>query len=187
MKNFVEIGACDFDNLDNYLDINNTVFFVEPVPAYYKSLISKVGKKRNAVFDNCAISSFNGKTNITFIEPDTAEQQWVRGISHLDFSSSNLILKNKNLGYNIGTPKSVNVRCFTLDYFFYRHGIRNVEYLKMDVEGHELEILKAFSWRIKPQRLKIEHKFVNVDELTGMLSEQGYTNIIIGDDVYATL
>jgi len=188
VKTYVEIGACDFDNLDCYLqDSDSRVFFVEPVPCYMKSLISKIGKRRNAIFESSAISSFNGKTNITFIEPDSTNQEWVRGISNLDFSSSKLIDRNIQQGYNIGKPHTISIKCITLDYFLYRHGIRDVEYLKMDVEGHELEILNAYNWRIKPRKLKIEHKFVNLETLTSLLVNQGYSTFTVGDDVYATL
>jgi FkbM family methyltransferase len=188
MKNYVEIGTSDFDNLDNFLTPDNRVYFVEPVSEYLDSLKKRIGTNDSAFFDNCAISSYNGKAEITYIDPNTASEQWVRGISHLNFSSSNLIERNLKEGY-LSSCKAItrNVKCFTLDYFFYRHGIRDVEYLKMDVEGHELEILCAYNWRVKPKKLKIEHKFVDLNVLLSILAEQGYTVLVHGDDVYATL
>jgi len=48
MKTYVEIGACDFDNLDGYLD-DGRVIFVEPVPVYMESLKKKNGHHINAV------------------------------------------------------------------------------------------------------------------------------------------
>lgn len=188
MKNYVEIGTSDFDNLDNFLGPDSRVYFVEPVSAYLDSLKKRIGTNDSAYFDNCAISSFNGKADITYIDPDTASEQWVRGISHLNFSSSNLIERNHQQGY-LSSCKAITrrVRCFTLDYFFYRHGIREVEFLKMDVEGHELEIFSVYNWRVKPKHLKIEHKFVDLNKLLSILAEQGYDSQVHGDDVYATL
>lgn len=186
MKTFVEIGACDFDNLDKFLD-QGQVIFVEPVPEYRESLIKKIGYHPNAKFEECAISSFNGHLDMTYILPETASEWWVKGISHATFSSSNLINRNINNGYNIGTPSTIKVPCLTLDSFLYKHDIKEIDILKIDVEGHEMEILNKYSWRIKPRQLKIEHKFIDVNTLTKLLVKQGYAVLPAEDDVYAVL
>jgi len=125
--------------------------------------------------------------SITYVEPSTAKEQWVRGISHLDFSSSNLINRNLSIGYDIGKVVTTVVPCLKLDTLIKKHLIDSIEYLKIDVEGHELEILKNYSWVIKPKRLKIEHKFLRLIELVRLLADKGYATIDEVDDVYAIL
>lgn len=185
-KIYIEIGACDFDNFDTYLD-EGKVIFVEPIPEYRDSLRKKIGNHPNALFEECAISSYNGYMDMTYIQPDSASEQWVRGISHASFSSSNLINKNIEQGYNIGIPKNIKVPCITLDTLLYKYNIDEVEYLKIDVEGHELEIINKYSWRIKPKQLKIEHKFFDFRTLMRLLIKQGYAVLPAKDDLYAVL
>lgn len=186
MKTYVEIGACDFDNLDGFLSDNSRVIFVEPIPAYRESLMSKISHD-NAIFEECAISSYVGYLEMTYIEPSSATDWWVKGISHASFSSSNLINNNIQRGYNIGKAMTIKVPCLTLDTFILKHNITDIEYLKIDVEGHELEILNNYSWKIKPKQLKIEHKFIDLSRLVNMLSNQGYSVLPQEQDTFAVL
>lgn len=186
MKTYIEIGACDFDNLDGFLN-DGRVIFVEPIPVYRESLKQKIGNHPNAIFEESAISSFNGHIDMTYIEPTDDTEWWVRGISHANFSSSDLINKNKKNGYYLGTSKVINVSSLTLDKLLDKYQVKDIELLKIDVEGHELEILNRYSWRIKPKQLKIEHKHCGIKELTQMLIKHNYVMIHHQDDIYAIL
>jgi len=186
MKTFIEIGACDFNNLDIYLD-KGRVIFVEPIPEYRESLKRKIGNHSNAVFEDSAISSYDGFLDMTYILPDTAADWWVKGISHASFSSSNLINRNIQQGFNIGTPASITVPCLTLNSFLSKHQVEEIELLQIDVEGHEMEILGIYDWKIKPKQLKIEHKFNDVNIMTKLLTEKGYAVYPDEEDIYAIL
>lgn len=188
MKTFLEIGSCDFDNLDCLLDEGWVGYFVEPIPAYYESLRGKIDRpgRKFTVF-NCAISNKDGILDMTYIDPSTASEEWVRGISHAKTNSSRLIPRNKELGYNIGKSVDISVPCFTLDTFLKENNITELDMLRVDTEGHELEILLNYSWTIKPKSIKIEHKFVDINILKGILTMQGYDIVTIGDDMYCRL
>lgn len=186
MKTYVEIGACDFENLDGFLDLGK-VLFVEPIPVYMESLKKKIGNHPNAIFEQSAISNFNGQVDMTYIEPSPDIEWWVKGISHVNFSSSNLINKNIERGYNLGKKNVIKVPALTLDKLLEKHNITEIEMLKIDVEGHEIEILNRYSWRIKPKQLKIEHKHCGLKELTQILIKQNYCMLHLMDDIYAVL
>jgi FkbM family methyltransferase len=188
MKTFLEIGSCDFDNLDHLLDEGWAGYFIEPIPVYFESLRGKIERPdRKTTFINCAISSEDGSMDMTYIDPSTANEQWVRGISHIKAGGSRLIPKNKELGYNIGKAIDVTVPCLTLDTFLKLFNITELDMLRIDTEGHELEILMNYSWTIKPKSIKIEHKFVDINILKGILTSQGYDIVTIGDDLYCRL
>ena len=72
---FVEVGACDFDNLDALLHDGWRGYFIEPVPEYLHSLMQKIynnsrGKSLDAIFENIAISDRNGTGQIRYYPPD---------------------------------------------------------------------------------------------------------------------
>jgi hypothetical protein len=62
-----------------------------------------------------------------------------------------------------------------------------IDFMKVDVEGHENNIFGAYSFRIKPTFLKIEHKHVDDRILGKYLTDAGYTIWVERDDIYAVI
>jgi len=182
---FIEIGTSDFDNLDSLLDEGWRGFFIEPIPEYLKSLQQKVSSpERDATFLNVAVSDKNGYNIMTYVDPKTVKQQWIRGISHLNSDSSNLINKNNEQGYDLGDIKQISVPTVTLDWLIQLIDVKSIDMLRIDVEGHELNILQNYSWSIKPKRIKVEHKFIDKKNLLDLLVTNGYSVLDVGDDFY---
>lgn len=188
MKTFVEIGCSDFNNLENFLDYGWRGFFVEPVPKYFNSLFTKVKNKPNCVCVEAAITDKDGNVRMDVLEP-FEEEQWQRGISHIHVEgnysniASNLVNRNRNVG-NVTT---INVPCMTLDSFLNNFKITDIDFLQLDVEGHELVILENYSWKVKPKMLKIEHKFIDDKRLTSLLNKNNYKWWLEKDDLYGIL
>lgn len=187
MKTFIEIGTSDFNNLDAFLDCGWRGFFIEPVPKYFESLQEKV-KGKNSVCVQTAITNYNGTIKMDVLTP-YQEEQWQRGISHVHAEgnpanySSNLVQRNKD----IGNVETIIVPCVTLDFFLEHFNIVEVDFMQIDVEGHELAILEHYSWNVKPKMLKIEHKFIDDSRLTSLLDSNGYKWWMEREDVYAIL
>lgn len=185
MKTFIEIGTSDFNNLDAFLDCGWRGFFVEPVPKYFESLKEKV-KGKNSVCVQTAISNYDGTIKMDVLTP-YEEEQWQRGISHVHAEgnhanySSNLVQRNKD----VGKVETIEVPCVTLDFFLEHFNIVEVDFMQIDVEGHELAILEHYSWNVKPKMMKIEHKFIDDKRLTNLLFKQGYKWWLEREDVYA--
>lgn len=192
---FVEVGACYFNNLDALLLDGWTGYFIEPVPLNMLKLIDKVNKnagdkKINAIFETSAISSYNGIGKFNYVEhPRMA--WWVSGIGHV---ASNTVhpayLKDRGEGaegadFLFNNTHEITTQFNTLDTFIEKYSIDSIEIMKIDVEGHELDILDNFSWKLKPRHLKIEHMICGLDPLKKILDEQGYTYTYDDEDVFA--
>ena len=67
-KNVIQIGANDgkrFDPLNKYLIKYETkAIFVEPIKEHFEKLKRNYSNKNNCIFENSAISDFNGHTEI---------------------------------------------------------------------------------------------------------------------------
>jgi FkbM family methyltransferase len=185
MKTFIEIGACDFNNNLELLDAGWRGIFVEPIQQYYDNLAWKVQGKNNATVVRAAITDFDGVVNMDTI-PDVLSN-WMRGISHIsseitDNTVSGLVKKNASKVMQV-----VEVPAMTMDTLLLNTDIGEIDFLQMDVEGHELVILNNYSWRIKPKYIRIEHKFVDDTILFKLLEDKGYKCWTERDDIYGIL
>ena len=187
MKTFIELGACDFENLIPLLMAGWRGYFIEPIPRYMISLKNEIQNQNleeNAIFDQCAISNIDGE--IEMIVVSNPSEQWQRGISHVK-ANGNKDFSSDLISLNDFDSESIIVRSMTLNQFLIKHDIKEIDVCKIDVEGHELVILENYDWCIKPKYLKIEHKFVNDLKLVNLLNEKGYFVWQEHDDLYAIL
>ena len=182
-RTFLEIGACDFNNNDDLLDSGWRGIFVEPIEQYYNSLAKKVQGK-DAIVVKAAITNFNGNVNMDTVPNG---EDWLRGISHI----SSEITSNITSGLvKTNVPdilQVVEVPAMTLDTLINTYDVTEIEFLQMDVEGHELVILNNYSWHVKPKFLRIEHKFIDDTLLVSLLESKGYKCWTERDDVYGIL
>jgi len=190
MKTFLEIGACDFDNLDPLLDSGWRGILVEPIPLYAESLRKKVLKYPNAIVEQVAITSRDGTISMDSMDDIsiTGVNKWKRGISHI--SQTPGVSKYNYTSGSITTTtnsKKLMVECMTLDGLIDKHKIETIDLLQLDVEGHEIVVLTSYSWKIKPTIMKIEHKYVNDNDLVALLNSKGYHCYYEANDIYAIL
>ena len=65
-----------------------------------------------------------------------------------------------------------------------RNNITYIDYLKVDVEGHEMDIFETYDWSVKPTFMKIEHRHIDDIKLSKMFQEQGYITYTERGDMY---
>lgn len=114
-------------------------------------------------------------------------EQWATGASH--------VIDDNHIGWKLLDHHSnrhlrvdeIEVECFTLDSFLDKYKIDHIDFCKIDVEGHELNILTNYSWRVKPAVIKCEHKHLPGGSLANLLEPQGYTIFPESEDIYAIL
>ena len=170
-KVFVEIGVCDFDTLEPLLDNGWEGYFVEPIKKYADKITHNMS--------NCAISSYNGTMEM-YLSKDT--NQWSKGISHAVKQQGEKLLEYANNKKLI--DRKITVPCMTLQSYLKENNITYIDYLQVDVEGHEMDIFEAYDWSVKPTFMKIEHYHINDIKLTEMFQEQGYITFTERGDMY---
>ena len=169
-KLFVEIGVADFNTCLPLLENGWRGFFVEPVPRYAQWLREQTADKDATVIE-AAISDHDGMTPFLIAKEAGL---WIDGASHVD-SDEHIGTKVLHLPRNDNFIESrVDVHCMTLDTLLMRFGITHVDLMKIDTEGHEMNILMDYSWKVKPTSLKIEHCHVDDEKLIEILESQGY-------------
>ena len=121
-----------------------------------------------------------------YVDPTVNQwAQWVRGLSAVCEPSNNNGIDTRE--WSKDSIKLVNVRCYTLDSFIEMANISSVDFMRIDVEGHELSILKNYSWKVKPKQIKIEHMWCGWAPIRIMLERNGYECRVETEDIWGEL
>jgi FkbM family methyltransferase len=180
VKTFVEIGVSDFNTLEKLVDNGWEGYFVEPVKRY----ANKLRAKGYTNVSECAISSYNGDLKMYQSKEQTDDDMlWINGISHaVDQKGTKLLELENNTDY---VEDIIIVPCYTLDEYFRVNNITKVDYLKLDVEGHETDIMQAYNWSVYPTFIKLEHFHIDDILMRELLESKGYIVTVEERDMYA--
>lgn len=177
-KFFLEIGSANFDTLLPLAKAGWHGIVVEPVPYLAKEL-SDMFKGYPVEVMQVAISDHVGTVQMAV---GLNDGDWLVGSSH--------VISDNHLGYKLSQhPLNVNnfvetiqVNCITLDELL--KGVDEVDFMKVDVEGHELNVFMDYSFKVKPKFIKVEHKHVDAVALRRKLETNGYLVWLEQDDLY---
>lgn len=115
------------------------IYAFEPIPVLAAKLSNL--SPENYLVQNLAVSDVNG-----------AAEFYVHGASE----TSSLLPFNAGAkaawGANFGETKVITVPTIRLDAFMYKHQIAEVDYLKIDTQGHDLAVVRGLGERIKDVR-----------------------------------
>lgn len=146
----IDVGAHHGDSLIRFATTNWQVIAFEPDPTNRKVLETKFGKLDNVTISSSAVSS-SSRANVTFYSSKQSS-----GISSLT-------------PFHHTHRESAIVETVTLEQYLTRLRLKNVGFLKVDTEGHDLLVLRGFPWqKIKPEVILCEFE----DRKTKIL---GYT------------
>ncbi|MCK5021954.1 MAG: FkbM family methyltransferase [Candidatus Pacebacteria bacterium] len=139
-----DVGA----NIGGYAEILykefplSKIFAFEPTLSTYKFLEKK--------FLNSTVQTFN----IGFGAEKKTNQK-IYSYSHDDGSPHNSVFDEVFTElYKTGTPKEMNFNCTTIDHFCHENNIHSIDFLKIDTEGNEFDILNGASKMLKENRIK---------------------------------
>jgi FkbM family methyltransferase len=106
---------------------NSFVYAFEPIPAIHNLLVR-----------NCAINSYNISTNCVALSNKTGD-----GFIHVDNEKFSY---TATINRNIATHElyKINIKMLTLKDYINRNNIRSIDLMKIDVEGHEPEVIEGF-------------------------------------------
>lgn len=167
----IDVGA----NVGNYsLEIlkatESHVIAFEPLPLAFHSLVQSTQNFLDRIkLENLGIGESNEELAIHF-NPDTSE--------HASFS-----VEVDKVSY-LNNFKEVTVPVVTLDSYFEQNSIREVDLIKIDVEGFETEVfrgaIQVFS-EVRPKFVQIEF---NWHQLFRNVSLNYFAEKLVGYDVY---
>ncbi|XP_057368447.2 protein Star-like, partial [Daphnia carinata] len=134
---FVECGALDGEYLSNTIDLerkfNWSGVLIEANPLVFESLLSR---NRKAWTLPICLSLKPYPTQVSFQPKQNS------GLSHIEGVAKTL----QEPGEPGIDPNLVTVQCFPFYSVLLAVGRTKVDFFSLDVEGHELEILKTIPW-----------------------------------------
>jgi FkbM family methyltransferase len=136
---------------------------VEPIP----ELVQEIRKTRRSIVKNCAASSERGETTLflaetaeqmSTLEPDPAHHEWVHAVG--------------------GTIREITVRTARLDDLLDEADFPELDFITIDVEGHELEVLRGLSLdRFRPRIVILEENVsLRASSVARHMAVHGYVN-----------
>lgn len=135
---FVEIGTSNFDTLIEGANENTRGISVEPIQWYLDSLPSPAGVLKL----KCAISRTNRPETLeVYYVPEHLVRQhnlpdWLRGCNSVgDYHLQHHVLDVKHL------VQRDQVECLPIGQLFDRYDVTELDYLKIDTEGNDCDIM----------------------------------------------
>ena len=180
-KTFLEIGTCNFDTLVPLCNNGWRGYFVEPIEEYALDVSKQLNKTAVANISICAISNFDGEVEMW---KSLEDGDW-KGMSHVCEQKGEMLFDNPTNSHL--KKEKIKVPCLKLDTYLDKMKIDHIDYMKMDVEGHETDIIEAYSWRVKPTFIKMEHFHIDDINMKRILEEQGYIVYTERSDLYAVM
>lgn len=182
-KFFVEIGANTFETLLPLARRGWRGICVEPVKYYF----SRLERLPGVIYENVAITESEGETTLYRLPEELIKQQkfpnWAHGLASLS-PKHPMIVASKLEDHLI----SEIVPCTRLDTLLEKHGVTQIDFLKIDVEGFDFQVLQTMDFSIQPALIKIEHKHMPPEDKKGcmeLLQSHGYWLTEEFNDFYA--
>ena len=140
---YVDVGAHDG------LSINNTLYFeknnnwtginIEPIKKVFDKLVNN---RPNNINLNCAVCNNDGQTEFLC---NTGYTEMISGIKHTFDHRHMQRLQNENNQMG-STTEVINVNTKKLETIFNENNVSHINYLSIDVEGAEFEVIKSINF-----------------------------------------
>ncbi len=179
---FVDVGAHAGINFSNtyYLEreLGWSGIAVEPNPSVFK----KLQKNRSCTTLQACITDYNGTTDFLSIE---GPGNMLCGIIE-KYDARHMDRVNRVVSEHNGEKKIIEIQCLTINNLLEKHKLSQVDYLTIDTEGGELDILKAIDFdRFDIEVIGVENNFEETD-IRKLLIGKGYELKVISgaDEIY---
>ena len=172
MKTFLEVGTCDFNTLNYLSDLGWRGVMVEPVKKY----LNNIEQKPNIHYLNYAVDWECGQ-RLMYLANDAIVEQ------DRDFSGMSSFYKRVP-----ALTEEMLVNTITFEKIFDLCKITQIDILKIDAEGYDLELIKMFPFHIiKPKNIRAEVEHIDVIAMAELLASHGYHCDYDSTDVFAIL
>jgi len=192
---FIQIGAHDGitgDPIHDYIiKYEWKGILVEPVHYLFRKLQSTYDGFNGLFFENVAISEQSGKKTFYRINANNVPKMphWY---DQLGSFKKDVVEKHRNVIPNFDELLiSEEINCITIVDLFRKYNVTKIDYLQIDTEGYDAEIIKQLPFEIlKPAMILYEHKHLETDDkknTTDLLNRNGYKLILTDSCTFAYL
>jgi FkbM family methyltransferase len=178
---FVDVGAYDGITYSNtyYLEKEKgwSGICIEPNPNVFESLV----RNRKLPCLSCGVCNFSGRTDFTLIK---GYSEMLSGIT----KTYNLA-HPKRIDWEIdnmgGNKESIQIEVKPLEHIFRENNISYIDYISIDTEGSEEQILKSINFNdVYIDVISVECNY-GIDQIQEFLFKKGFTFLErIGDDKF---
>ncbi len=177
---FVDIGVHDGVSFSNSYFLEKlgwTGLAIEPIPDVYK----KLANIRECITVNACISQQEGVKIFRKIE---GYCEMLSGLVD-QYDKRHLQRIENEINKHGGTFNDIEVQCFNLNALLSNHDLQHVNYLSIDVEGGEMDILKSIDFNaINIAVISVENNYRDY-KIPQFLNKKGFQlNAILGDEIY---
>lgn len=146
---FVDLGAYDGATYSNTLffeeELGWTGICVEPHPL----LFEKLAKTRTCICIQGCVSNFNGQ--VDFLQIDDGPEKHVDGPKMLGGIYHNYDMRHiqrvfQEIEHDKGSQQLTKVNAYLLNDILTQHNLYHIDYLSIDTEGSEMDIIKAIDY-----------------------------------------
>jgi len=187
-KIFIEIGSCDFDTLNHFANEGWSGFIIDPMKKYLNNIPRKEGVKYLPI----AIDHVKGERIIHYAEDNIVDQDKdFAGMStFIPLNERDWGCRNVKGGKMDFLSGKMLIQTDTFRNVIRDYSIERIDFLKIDTEGYDFEILKSFPWDnvlLRPKIIKVEHYHVvnGISEITKYLEDRSYHVYTEVHDLYA--
>lgn len=178
---FIQIGANDGVSADPVYKFANAFgwkgILVEPQPDIFERLKKNYEKcAPNLKFLNAAVSTHDGMTTMYAVRPD--DNTFDRAHFYTTFDRDYISQQTRWVPDIAKRIIEIPVRCITMNTLLRQAEGREIDYLQMDTEGYDFEILKMLDFNIvRPAIICFEHVLLTKREMADaseLLFRHGY-------------
>ena len=153
----------------------------------FEKLTANYSDQPQVICENCAIAREDGDVTLYYVRPDPSLPKYVTQV--VSFSRK-VLLKQRGVVPNIGKfIEQISLPALSLETLLKKHCIHKVDWLQLDAEGFDFEILKMlWATPIRPEIVCFECEHLNRSDkiaCAAMLGEAGYNYISLGRDTIA--
>ena len=178
---FVEVGALDGFGASNTwffeMERNWSGLLIEPNPVEFNK--RNQHPRPNSIFENCAISDVEMDINFLSIEGPCNVLSGIMEFynsQHLERIDRELeMYSNHPEGHELYSRKEqIPMKAVRLESLFSKHNITKIDFISIDVEGAELQVLNSINFdKVDINVFMIENNY-GLEKETEFLSSNGY-------------
>lgn len=183
---FVDIGAHNGRTYSNSKFYEETLGWkgvcIEPIPEVYAELISN----RSCICIQGCITDETGVKDFLMVTSPNVDTQMLSGL--LDkYNPEHLERVSREINYYGGSKKIIPVMCYQFNDLMELCGFDHIDYLSVDTEGGELNILQSIDFdKIHIRVIDVENNFKDDTSIQNFMKSKGFNFVgYLGcDEIY---